>query len=314
MKKIFYTLSAVLLASVFGACDPSLQTPEEEQKMKSDEELAEYLSKNNIEAQKDESGFYFEPVTTKPEGMEILPEYLVELHYKIETTEGVKIGDNLDQSPVMVKYNVQQFLPVGIDMGLSKMKVGETYRFYIPSYLAYWDFYTDELAQFSNVIAEVTLEDAYTEESFQLARQDTLKKYALEYLEENKEMYNLTSDSLHTTSSGLHYIIVEQGEGKQIKEGFRVSVHYSGRFLNGEKFDSSYDRGSPFFFVAGRGEVIAGWDELITKLRRGTKAKVFIPYHLAYGAKMRVLPAKYGQKDNIPPFKDLTFFINVLDN
>lgn len=100
-----------------------------------------------------------------------------------------------------------------------------------------------------------------------------------EYLEQNKDRY----PSPKTTESGLVYIIEEQGTGDFAQEGDGVLVHYTGYHMNDKKFDSSYDRGYPFSFVLGKRAVIAGWDEGIALLKKGGKATLFIPSHLAYG-------------------------------
>lgn len=75
----------------------------------------------------------------------------------------------------------------------------------------------------------------------------------------------------------------QEGTGAQAKKGDVVSVHYTGTLENGQKFDSSHDRGEPIQFVLGGGQVIQGWDEGIAQLRVGDKAKLTIPSDKAYG-------------------------------
>ncbi len=96
-----------------------------------------------------------------------------------------------------------------------------------------------------------------------------------------------------TTESGLMYVMETKGKGEQAESGKTVSVHYTGTFTNGNKFDSSHDRGQPIEFVLGQGRVIKGWDEGIALFKEGGKGKLFIPYNLAYGEMGRPgLPAK----------------------
>lgn len=95
-----------------------------------------------------------------------------------------------------------------------------------------------------------------------------------------------------TTSSGLTYIITKKGDGLQPKAGDKVSVHYTGKLTNGDKFDSSVDRGQPFSFTLGVGQVIKGWDEAIALLHVGDKATLTIPPSLGYGSRaMHSIPA-----------------------
>lgn len=87
-----------------------------------------------------------------------------------------------------------------------------------------------------------------------------------------------------TTSSGLKYVDVKVGTGPAAKSGDTVAVHYTGRLTNGTKFDSSLDRGKPFEFHLGQGEVIKGWDEGVAGMKKGGKRKLTIPAKLGYGA------------------------------
>ncbi len=102
------------------------------------------------------------------------------------------------------------------------------------------------------------------------------------------------SAGFEITGSGLRIKITEQGKGKvNPQAGETVSVHYTGMLLNGDKFDSSVDRGQPIEFKLGIGQVIKGWDEGIGMMHVGDKARLVIPPALAYGAQGRppVIPA-----------------------
>ncbi len=104
--------------------------------------------------------------------------------------------------------------------------------------------------------------------------------------------------------SGLKYIDVEVGEGPAAVSGKEVTVHYTGTFPNGKKFDSSVDRNEPFAFKLGAGHVIKGWDEGVAGMRIGGKRKLFIPPSLGYG--------KRGAGGVIPPDADLCFEVELL--
>ncbi|MCB2153567.1 FKBP-type peptidyl-prolyl cis-trans isomerase [bacterium] len=108
-----------------------------------------------------------------------------------------------------------------------------------------------------------------------------------------------------TTPGGVKVEFIEPGSDRILMPGDTVKVHYSGWLENGEKFDSSYDWGSPLEFRLGRGEVIKGWDEGIARLHVGSKAKLTIPADMAYG--------KRGMPPRIPPDATLTFEVEVLD-
>ncbi len=86
-----------------------------------------------------------------------------------------------------------------------------------------------------------------------------------------------------TTPSGLKYVVVAEGSGETPAKGAMVSVHYTGKLLNGKKFDSSVERGQPIEFPVGRGQVIKGWDEALLSMKKGEKRVLIIPPQLGYG-------------------------------
>lgn len=104
-------------------------------------------------------------------------------------------------------------------------------------------------------------------------------------------------------NSGLYYQLLQEGTGDKVFPGDKVSVHYTGTLLDGTKFDSSHDRSKPFEFTVGYGQVIAGWDEGLTLMRVGEKARLFLPSHLGYGR---------GGSGTIPGNAPIIFEIEVL--
>jgi len=124
-----------------------------------------------------------------------------------------------------------------------------------------------------------------------------------EYFRENKGGCNMAENEV-VLKSGLKYVDVEEGAGPAAVSGKNVTVHYTGMFPNGKKFDSSIDRDTPFTFKLGAGQVIKGWDEGVSGMRIGGKRKLFIPPELGYGKK--------GAGSVIPPNSDLCFEVELL--
>jgi len=104
---------------------------------------------------------------------------------------------------------------------------------------------------------------------------------------------------------GLKKLLVKEGEGWETPEtGDEVEVHYTGTLLDSTKFDSSWDRGTPFKFKLGQGQVIKGWDQGIATMKKGETAVFTIPPEMAYG--------ESGSPPTIPPNATLKFDVELL--
>lgn len=115
---------------------------------------------------------------------------------------------------------------------------------------------------------------------------------------------NTTGKNEITTSSGLTYMDEVVGTGEVAVAGKTATVHYTGWLENGKQFDSSVDRGQPFSFRLGAGQVIKGWDEGVQGMKVGGKRKLTIPANLGYGAR--------GAGGIIPPHATLIFDVELL--
>jgi peptidylprolyl isomerase len=109
---------------------------------------------------------------------------------------------------------------------------------------------------------------------------------------------------MNTTASGLQYEDLQEGTGPSPTKGKAVTVHYTGTFPDGRKFDSSRDRNDPFVFAIGLGQVIKGWDEGVMSMKVGGRRKLVIPPALGYGAR--------GAGGVIPPNATRHFDVELL--
>ena len=123
------------------------------------------------------------------------------------------------------------------------------------------------------------------------------KEEGEKYLAENAK-----KEGVVVTKSGLQYIVLKEGTGKQPKATDTVQCHYEGMLTDGTVFDSSIQRGKPAAF--GLQQVIAGWTEGLQLMKEGAKFRFFIPYMLAYGAS--------GAGASIPPYAALIFDVELI--
>jgi peptidylprolyl isomerase len=106
--------------------------------------------------------------------------------------------------------------------------------------------------------------------------------------------------------SGLRFVVDQPGTGKtKPKAGNPIKAHYTGKLLNGKKFDSSLDRGTPLAFKVGIGQVIKGWDEALLDMTQGEKRTLIIPSDLAYGPR--------GAGRDIPANATLVFEVELVE-
>lgn len=127
--------------------------------------------------------------------------------------------------------------------------------------------------------------------------EETAKAEGKKFLEENKK-----NQDVRETASGLQYVIEKEGEGAQPTAEDEVTVHYTGRLLDGSVFDSSVNRGEPATFPLNR--VIPGWTEGVQLMKEGAKYTFFIPSDLAYGPQ--------GIPGAIPPHSTLIFDVELI--
>lgn len=123
-----------------------------------------------------------------------------------------------------------------------------------------------------------------------------VKEQSAKFLEANKIKPGIT-----VLPSGLQYQVLSSGNGKSPGPTDRVTVHYTGKLIDGSVFDSSVQRGQPATF--GLNQVIAGWTEILQLMKEGDKWIVYIPYDLGYGER--------GNGPRIPPYAALIFELEL---
>ncbi|RMG69171.1 MAG: FKBP-type peptidyl-prolyl cis-trans isomerase [Calditrichaeota bacterium] len=114
---------------------------------------------------------------------------------------------------------------------------------------------------------------------------------------------DLPDEAYEYSASGLKYAILEHTEGVKAEPGHRVAVHYVLWLPDGRTLDSSYQRGKPFEFVLGKGQVIPGWEEGIALLHEGERAQLVVPPEMGYGSR---------GMGPVPPNATLVFYVHLV--
>ena len=192
------------------------------------------------------------------------------------------------------------------------MKEGGQAKFIVPSEIAFGAAGRGAvIPPFSTLVYDVEVVDVMTKKESD--KQKTVQQNQKEMQKEQaklgegaklKKYIEANHITVVPTASGLYYIEIEKGAGAKAEAGKKVKVHYTGTLLDGTKFDSSIDRGEPFSFVLGQGQVIQGWDEGIAMMNVGGKAKLIIPSTSAYGDR---------DMGTITPYSPLVFDVELIE-
>ncbi len=220
------------------------------------------------------------------EGIQLSEEMHVSLNYTgyIDDAAQTLFDSSYErEEPLQFILGRRMVIP-GWEEALPEFKVGDVVRMWVPYHMAYGRQGRGPIPPKANLVFELEILDAQSTVS--------PEKYAVQ-----------GKDTLETVT-GLRYILVEEGKGDPPALGSVLKVHYSGYLSDGRLFDSSVQRSEPFRFVLGTGQVLKGWDQAFALFPKGTKARLIIPPHLAYGEE---------GKDPIPPGETLVFDVELID-
>ncbi len=279
--------------------------------------LEQYINQNELEVKEGENGLYY---TIEKEGNGDYP--TARDYVKIRYTGRLLNGKVFDQSEKDAPFVFQlgyRIVIQGWEMGIPLFAVGSKGTLYVPPHLAYGKDGLGAIPGDSPLIYDLEVVEILDAQAYDdyIVEQEKKERRAYEahvrnqFKRDKKQIHEYAADNkirTKRTPSGLSYSILKKGKGETAKTGDELTVHYEGFLINGERFDSSFDRKEPYSFVLGKGKVIKGWDEGLQYFKKGSEGWLLIPSKFAYGRMSIEEKGISIAKDSV-----LIFKIKVLD-
>ena len=291
IKFLWIAITGIVFLGACGGLDDNNFIDADELARMDDEAIRSFLSDNNITAEKDEdTGIYYTRDVENPTG-EQASSKICGIYYSASLLGGVTYDEYSagDGPSLLMKQGSQAIVPIGLDFGLSLMKQGETFTFYVPSQFAYARFSVSNLIPANSIIQiEVTVDRVLGEVDILEMETEIIDQFI-----EDNELNDLDQNPLEeveTLPTGVRFKLLEEGSGTAFPDlNQTVFVRYKGTFLDGQIFDQTVENAT-FQFTYTSQSVISGFFEGVGKLNEGDKALVIIPSNSAYGEGVRVIP------------------------
>lgn len=304
---LFLALTSLLLLTNCSDDD------HEDQRSLDDRLIQEYLDEKGIEAEKGSAGFYYSVLESNDSGNQVKENDILSVYYKMSLLNGNEVAEvpRTSENPKKFKVMDSSLIPKGLRLGSALMKEGETFRFYIPSHLAYGYYsYANKIPSNAILIVECELAKIEKEDD-----QKSLEKTLVETYITDEEITDIEE-----MSAGIYYKLNDPGEGEMPKKSDAVKIKFVGKYLDGTVFDETTGSRT-FSFTIGNESVIEGLEEGIKLMQEGEKASFIIPSHLAYDSSLQVFPEEVREDllDNnlitqeIPPFSILIFDVELVE-
>lgn len=310
MRYLYRFAFIFTLAFIAGCRDNDSEKPS--QAAIDDAAIREYLSANQLQAQKDPSGYYYIPLVENPDGQRISEGQVASIYYKISLLDGktLETRQSVNSQPLKFVHAWGGLVPEAINYGVSKMKTGEKYRFLIPSGLAFGDFYSIGYLGSNEVIsAEVELVKVETAAEHAETEKDTI----LQYLASK----NITQYS--ALPSGVYKYTIVHGNGQNPTPGKIVQVVLKRKYLNeqpaGKLVGATSDTVNLYLpvgqndYVEGLSRATEGLKEGLLHMNVGEEAAILTPSRLAFGGTLIDYGGSYGGAIQVAPQKFRDAFV-----
>lgn len=285
MKKISAITNLLLVLLLLQGCLDSGESEHERQIREADGLLQTYITTNNLEVEEQSTGVYIEKVKENPEGKQVVEDHVVGILYTMTHLEGgYEIEAHTDSlNPVRFSnsFNASHHSvhPAGLNYEIGEMKLGENFKFFIPSYQAYGNYSHEDLFDsYSHFIIDVELIELKTEEEIHEKEVDVIQKF----IEEN----DMEAQSY---PNGLYHVQIEEGDGNKPKSNSLVKFHFTRKYLDGTVIETSQED-DPVRTYLNSNNLVRGLEEGLRLMEEGEKAELIMSSKIAFGKSVQVLP------------------------
>jgi len=297
----------VAIGVVFAATSCLKSESDYDKQVKIDDKiLADFIASQSITAQKHSTGFYYQVIHSQDGGQQLKKDDVVSFDYSIYTLSGSLIQTNTDEDglPAVLKLQTMTVIPEALDYGVSLMKVGDRYRFFVPSYLAYGSYSTEEFSAHTNFIIDVEVKELLSESEIESAQIDSISNYVAEHYPDYQQ-----------TESGLFFVDSLEGAGVPPMDGSAVIVDVKRKYLDGTLTMANTDA----TIYLDRGWNAEGLEEGLKMMKPNGAAILIMPASIAFGNSVCVIPQKERQRlfekqiltHNIEPYSILKYVVKV---
>lgn len=261
----------------FISCNDSESDYDKQVKI-DDQKINNYLA-DSIQAKKHSSGIYYQVLNSNSEGKSLVQDNVVDFYYKISLLDGTVLEEatKAKDAPARFKLLNNTIVPQGLDYGISLMRVGEKYRFFIPSYLAYGSYSNSSFPANSIFIIDVEVAKEQNETDMDVEQLDSIDHFV-------KSNFK----SFEKFASGLYYVDSIDGTGDKPHDGDKVTINFTRKYIDGTTIKSV----DGISLYIGYNQAVQGLEEGLKQMRQGGKAVFVMPSSIAFKQSLCVVPKK----------------------
>ncbi|MEM9340279.1 MAG: FKBP-type peptidyl-prolyl cis-trans isomerase [Bacteroidota bacterium] len=311
--------SLLLLLLLIGSCSKDDPAPVTQ----ADTEIRSYIDSLGISAVRDESGIYYYAIDSNPGGVPVSPGTVVSFYYRLSDLNGGTLASvqRSDGDSLLAKQGASAIYPVGLDIGLSFMRSGETFGIILPPSLGYEQLTSGAIDPDLVTLLEVEVVGVVSEAEVFNQELTEMSDYVSD--QNLNDLVANPVDPVEFTTSGVAYKRKREGSGLSPINGDSIVLNYDASFISGGSFDSRSD----FTFVWGADiprPFIPGLEFGVSRMLTGENALIIIPSSQGYRESAQVIPASIigdliddsiipDYVSTIPPYRTLIFDVTRVD-